>query len=72
MLYQHLYSKLESYSFNFSIEEANMKTLILIGIVAIIGGIALKSLYKMLKGESSCNCSKGKNGSCSLKDKCKH
>ena len=49
-----------------------MKTLVLIGIVAIIGGIALKSLYKMLKGESGCNYSKEKNGNCSLKDKCKH
>lgn len=49
-----------------------MKTLILIGIVVIIGGIALKSLYKMLKGESGCSCPKGKNGSCSLKNKCKH
>ena len=49
-----------------------MKTLVLIGIVTIIGGIALKSLYKMLKGESGCSCSKGKNGNCSLKDKCKH
>ena len=49
-----------------------MKTLVLIGIVAIIGGIALKSLYKMLKGESGCSCSKGKNVNCSLKDKCKH
>lgn len=49
-----------------------MKTLILIGIVVVIGAIVLKSLYKMLKGESGCSCSKGKNGSCSFKDKCKH
>ncbi|WP_297595871.1 FeoB-associated Cys-rich membrane protein [uncultured Cetobacterium sp.] len=46
-----------------------MKTVILIAIVAIIGAVALKSLYKMLKGESGCSCSKGKNG-CSFKDKC--
>jgi len=49
-----------------------VKTLVLIGIVTLIGGIALKSLYKMLKGESECSCSKGKNGNCSLKDKCKY
>lgn len=50
-----------------------MKTLILIGIVIIIAGIALKSLYKMFfKGESGCSCSKGDSGNCSLKDKCKH
>ncbi|MGL5088242.1 MAG: FeoB-associated Cys-rich membrane protein [Cetobacterium sp.] len=49
-----------------------MKTLILIGIVIVIGAIALKSIYKMLKGESSCSCSKSKNGSCSIKNKCKH
>ena len=49
-----------------------MKTLILIGIVVIIAIIALKSIYKMIKGESGCSCSKGKNGNCSLKDKCKH
>ncbi|MGL5355204.1 MAG: FeoB-associated Cys-rich membrane protein [Cetobacterium sp.] len=49
-----------------------MKTLILIGIVIVIGSIALKSVYKMLKGESPCNCSKAKDGSCSIKNKCNH
>ncbi|MGL4988238.1 MAG: hypothetical protein ACRCYT_04905 [Cetobacterium sp.] len=49
-----------------------MKTLILIGIVLVIGIVALKSLYKMFKGDSGCNCSKATNGSCSIKDKCKH
>ncbi|MEG0069290.1 FeoB-associated Cys-rich membrane protein [Cetobacterium sp.] len=47
-----------------------MKTIILIAIVAVIGAVAIRSLYKMLKGESGCNCSKGTNGSCSFKDKC--
>lgn len=49
-----------------------MKTLILLGIVVVIGGVALRSLYRMLKGEGGCSCLKGKNGNCSLKDKCKH
>ena len=49
-----------------------MKTLILIGIVILVGAIALKSFYKMFKGESGCNCSKANNGSCSIKNKCKH
>lgn len=49
-----------------------MKTATLIGIVVVIGFFALKSLYKMIKGEGGCSCSKGKEGSCSFKDKCKH
>ena len=48
-----------------------MKTIILIAIVAVIGAVAIRSLYKMLKGESGCSCSKGKNGNSSLKDKSK-
>lgn len=50
-----------------------MKLIILIVVVLIIAIIALRSLYKMfVKGQSGCNCSSGKSGSCSFKDKCKH
>ncbi|MDX8335433.1 MULTISPECIES: FeoB-associated Cys-rich membrane protein [Cetobacterium] len=49
-----------------------MKTLILFIIVFLIAVIALKSIYKMLKGESGCSCSKEKGKNCSFKDKCKH
>lgn len=49
-----------------------MKTIILLIIVVLIAIVALKSVYKFFKGESGCNCSSGKKGNCSFKDKCNH
>lgn len=45
-----------------------MKTIIVIAIVAVIAFFSLRSLVKMLKGETKCGCSKDSN--CVMKDHC--
>ncbi|WP_372712569.1 FeoB-associated Cys-rich membrane protein [Ilyobacter sp.] len=45
-----------------------MRTIIVIGVVAVIAFFSLRSVVKMLKGESGCGCSKDSN--CAMKDHC--
>lgn len=49
-----------------------MKLIVLLALVIFIAVISLRSVYKFFKGESGCNCSNGKKGSCAFKDKCNH
>ncbi|MGL4254272.1 MAG: FeoB-associated Cys-rich membrane protein [Fusobacteriaceae bacterium] len=47
-----------------------MKTLIIMGIVAVICYFAFKSLYKTMTGKKGCGCSGSKAKTCPGRGKC--
>ncbi|MGL4402847.1 MAG: hypothetical protein ACRCTS_03910 [Fusobacteriaceae bacterium] len=47
-----------------------MKTLIIMGIVAVICYFAFESLYKTMTGKKGCGCSGSKAKRCPMQQKC--
>lgn len=46
-----------------------MKTIVVIGVLAVVAYFCFRSLFQTMTGKKGCGCSSGKSG-CPLKGKC--